>query len=514
MSSKRYFALVLGGLALAACGSKNTTTGTGGSGTTTATVSASNTTGSSKVTGATTSSSASGTGGGMMGGNHSPATATMIKVNDPATAATLTAVDGQDFYSFAAKAGERIAIIAQPQQQLQAADPTVLDATVGLWDSSILANPMATPLTFQSGSWPGFAPNSSIVFVQIPKDGTYYVLVADCNGFFKSGCPNPASGVSNLDYAFVVADTAMLTNPETLASAQDGTIAKAVTVNYKASTTAGQYVDNIIGGAFQSATDTTHVFKFTPPANETVMAGSQARAEFYFQVIGSNQGGDLSASNVTAWITNADGTTVISKSDQAKHLVDSMNYSPLELSAQITPGNTYYLFVKDDHTGGTPITDFYFIDHYLNPLYDVKKNEPTAVSGPTAATSQALPAQGTAKDFYVIDGNLTTTPTPVADWYNLTIPANMTKYAFYCDSARTGSGVVGFTAALFQSDGTTPVGTAASETADADLSSGTMPSAIPAGQAAGAVWYLKLTATSQDATDTGNQYRCTVFFQK
>jgi len=238
----------------------------------------------------------------------------------------------------------------------------------------------------------------------------------------------------------------------------------------------------------------------------THTAGAQDRQDFYVQIIGGNQGGDLSASNVKIWATDSSGTKIISQADQSHFLVDSMHYSPLDFSVPVTLGQTYYLFVQNTHTGGTPTTDFYFIDSFLNALYDVAETEPNAGK---ATGSQALPAQGTAKDFYVVDGNIS--PVTEADWYSLTIPGGMTKYAFYCDAGRSGSGLGGFTAQLFAADGTTSIGTPQSETADTDLFSAL--AALPAGQSPGATWYLKTSATSQDATNTGAQYRCTVFFQ-
>jgi len=503
MTSKQFLGLIACAAGLAALGNacvvKTTTTGSGG---TTSATSATNTTGTkmTTVTGATTSTS---TGGGS---GHDINSAMMLTVNDPAGATQGTFVDAtktHDFYTFNGTAGERIVIVVQATGATMGANPAATDPAFSLIGSG---KDPSKPLTYQTGGWPNFQ-QAAQLFVQLPATGAYYLDLSDCNAFFSMGCPNPAAGVSDLGYAVFVGDTSKLTAPENLATAANGTQANALPVAYKATTTAGQYYDAIMGGAF-TASSQTQVFSFKPPADTMITAGAQARAEFYVQPIGGNQGGNLSDTNIKVWITDSTGKQ-IAADDQNNYPTNSTTYTPLEFSVPYVVGSTYYLYVQN--TAAQTASSFFFIDHYLNPLIDVAEKSTGLNTHNAKASAEALTAQGTAKDFFTVDGTIAAvTPNADVDWYSMTVPTGKTQFQLSCDSARSGSGLGGFNATLYQTDGTTSFATA-TESATMDLF--TPAANIPAAVTAGSTIYLKATASTQDATNNGSMYRCYVFFQ-
>jgi hypothetical protein len=502
MTSKYFFTLALigGGATLTAltgvgCGGG----GTGGGTTTTSTTK-------STTTHPTTTS---GSGGSTSAGNHDITMSTPVTIDGAATVATLVDAATSDFYTFNGKAGDRI-VIGAFATQLQTAgkgfDATVTDLTFVLTGSDM--NVM-TPLSYNDDGWPDFS-QDAIGYFQLPADGAYYIGVQDCNTLFSSGCPYPASGITSFDYQLVVAHTSKLTNPELLATGQDGTTAKAQKVTYVVPKggKAGSYSSTIIGGALATATD-TQVFSFTPPTDTTLTAGSRARAEFYVQPIGSFQGGDLSDANIKIWVTDSTGNVILSQADQNNFLTNKTTYSLLEFSAPVTLGTQYYLFVQNTMTGGSAAKDFYFIDHYLNPLINVAEKEKADKTGPandTSATAEALTAQGSSKHFFTVDGDITT-PADV-DWYSFTVPTGVTQFQIQCDSARSGSGLGGFKVEMFAADGTTSIASA-TETATADLLT---PAANVPAASIGKQVFLKMTGATQSATVKGTQYRCYAFF--
>lgn len=434
--------------------------------------------------------------------------ATEVLIDDPPTDAVLVDAKTRDYYKFAGKAGERLIIAGLAPSLTTNSDPTIVDATL------VLIGPdmdVANPLTYQSDAWPAFG-QDAIMLVQLPKDGEYYVAIQDCNALFKSGCPNDPAGIVDLEYNLLIAHMDKLVTPEANASMQGGTIANPVVLKYTVAqgAPAGQYGEVFLGGAFQSAAAKTQVFSFTPPLDTATAAGARSRAEFYIQPIGGFQGGDLSLANVKVWATDMTGNVVLSSADQNKYPTNSMTYSPMQFSVPVTLGQQYFLFVQNTNAAAAPLTDFYFIAHYLNPLIDAGEKELPAVKGDndTSATAEDMLPQGSAKHFFTVDGNLSSAgATGDTDWFTFIVPAGVTQYQVACDAARTGSGLGGFKVEILGKDGVTSLATA-TETADADLVT-MVANVVPADTS----MFLKLTAATQDAVVTGTFYRCYAFFQ-
>ena len=94
-----------------------------------------------------------------------------------------------------------------------------------------------------------------------------------------------------------------------------------------------------------------------------------------------------------------------------------------------------------------------------------------------------------------------------SDYFKFTATAGSTAN-LVCTSARRGSGLIGFTAALLANTAT-PVKSEA-EVATADLSWSPSPLATsgPVTLTINGSYYFRLTTTSRSATNIGDAYRC------
>ncbi len=514
----------------AGCGSSSpaTTGGTGGSAgiggatTTTTTVS---TTSSHSVT-VTTTSGAGGAGGGSGAGgtggvpsdNTTAATATTVTVNGPAVSGQTPDQKTKDYYTFTATAGERLYIAANAVSLINPApaanEDTIIDTVVTVFDSTM------TKIAQDDDGYPRQNTDSA-VFFEAPTTGTYYYTVDDCNAEFPSGCATIGS-VTDFAYQTFVADVDMLSGKvegslkysitEAYAgTAQDGTTAKAVPIAYTVAKDAAGIVA-VDGDSFTTAAN-THVFSFTVPSTLTPASGSRLRTELWLQPSGIANG-DGSIGQVTAWITDSTGTTILAQADQVNYRDgDNFTDGPLNLSVPVTTGSAYYLFVKDDKA--TPVSgDYYFF------LHTIDSGNPLQVAGggnTSAATAQALSMATTAGSYFV-DGNITTVGTKY--WYEVDPPSGATTVFASCSSLRAGSGVQGLTMDLQAQVGAAgtpasivPGTTVKTETATADLSIPVQTAAAGLTVAKGVTkMFLIVSATGQSATVTDTSYQCAVSY--
>jgi hypothetical protein len=532
MKSKHFLSLAMIGVGLAlagmtefGCGGGGGT-GTPGSGGTTVATSSHSSAGhtvsassSSSTTGG--GSAGSGTGGGTTGG-HDPMSAMMLTLDMPSMA-TLVDTKTPDYYTFTTTvANDRLFIAAfATGLGTNFTDPTVFEPTLALFDNVADAT-SGKQMTYAGASNPYQGQNAEL-YVEIATPGTYYLKIEDCIGMFgAASCANTAANITNFDYEILVAHPAKLNLLEVNAdpTKQNGMTSGAQTVMYKlpAMAKAGNYGETVIDGNFKNATD-THVFSFTPPmdtANPNTMG--TPRAQFYVQPINGSgmmdEGGDVSDANIKLWVTDSTGSVILSSDSQSNYV----NFNPLNFSVPVALGTQYYLFVQNTQASGSMSKDYYFIRHFYNDLIDVSEKEPATMGGmnDTAMTSETMAGQGAKHTLFTVDGHVAKAgtgawPASDTDWYNMIIPPSVTSYGIQCDSARSGSGLNGFTAQLFQSDGTTSVGMW-TESAMTDLNSGPNYVPLPTGVSPGAKLFLQITASTQDTTDTGTQYRCYVFF--
>lgn len=527
MTSKHFVALslVVGGLAAVGlagtgCGngdtaSTGTTSGTGG--TTGPTSSHSSTHASGTTTSVATSTS--GTGGMMGGGNHSFDTANDIGVGAMATAGTLQDAVTADYYKFMGKKGDRMIITAAAQRltgKKDLNDPTVTDTVVTIFDANKKA------FAQDDDEFPRYSTDSQL-FTELPADGEYYLTVEDCNSYAAShpgvGCA-AAGMVKTFDYQ-IFAGKLKDTNAGTM---QDGTTAKAVPITYTGvAMMTGLYNDVLIDGNFKSTTD-KHVFTFTVPANLKVDPQARSRAYFWVQPFGVTDG-DGTTSNVKVWVTDdMAGTHIVAEADQSNYMNgDTPTNGALQFSFPVDApmlGKPFYLFVSSAAATSMPDSDYYFILHGVGSVdYGQAEAEGVAVKGAndTKAMAETIKAVGTNKNAFFVDAQIGA-PGDV-DWFTFSIPAMVgmpaaapKSMALDCSAARDGSGLVGFTATLFQSDGTTALITL-TETLPAkiDLSKGGDGKLmLPAG-VAGTTAFIKVSATGQDMSavpNTGNYYHC------
>jgi hypothetical protein len=131
----------------------------------------------------------------------------------------------------------------------------------------------------------------------------------------------------------------------------------------------------------------------------------------------------------------------------------------------------------------------------------------------TSATAQQLkPPSATDNRRVGIDGDISV-PGTEQDWYYANVPSGTSLLFALCEAGRVGSGVIGFRADVYGQDGTTNLLTLGPEMANAttNLNNFYAPSNTMVGN--NTKLFLKLTAASQDAMNTGTDYRCFLFFQ-
>jgi hypothetical protein len=208
---------------------------------------------------------------------------------------------------------------------------------------------------------------------------------------------------------------------------------------------------------------------------------------------------------------------VLSQADGKYYSDGLLTNAPLKLIVPVTPGQQYYLYVKSDQTT-LGAKDYYYIVHELGP-----SGYPLDGEGATSTGANDTMATAEFLQWNAVDGNL---PAGDVDWFNVAIPTNVTNISFQCSVARNGSGLRGFTvsgvfsASVVEIVNQPPVtvtqaarifGPEATNPTTDLVATGEIPLTDNANTFTNL--YLKLTASSQDATDTGTFYACSVSFQ-
>jgi hypothetical protein len=182
---------------------------------------------------------------------------------------------------------------------------------------------------------------------------------------------------------------------------------------------------------------------------------------------------------------------------------------PNELAIPSIPGTTYRVVISRP-VGSTPGTnDFYTTTVDVTNEYPAEAELGAAASNDSKTNAEVL--------------TLTTSPTNpklrTASWLGHLPPGDASDYFKFtattgstaqltCTSARRGSGLTGFTAALLANTAT-PVKSEA-EVASADLNWSTSPLATsgPVTLTINGSYYFRFTTTSRSSTNTGDYYRC------
>jgi hypothetical protein len=444
----------------------------------------------------------SGGSGGDAGTGRSFDTAIPITVDSAGTQAVLVDQNTKDYYATTLTQGDRI-VFATLTAAGSTRNGTVTDTVVTVWNSS------RTQVAQDDDAWPRFSTDSTLYF-EVPASGTYYVTVEDCHSAFGAGSCSTIA-INDFRYKLTVFHVSAGSFPElTAAASQTGMTAQAQQVQYQQvpNGQTGQYLSDVIDGAFRNATD-THVFSFTPPANTSVSAGQRARSELFLQPISATNG-DGSTSNAKVCVTDSTGTKVIAQANQTNYRDgDNFTNGPLDLSLPVTLGQQYFLFVQNTAATSHPTTDDYFGQHFVGSWYygQAEKEGLGGGANDTPATAEVLVTPTTASaGSYFVDGDIS--PVTDVDWFEADPPAGTKSVGLSCRAARAGSGLVGFTAALYDSTGATLIGSIGPETATADLFTQTNV-AVPAGTVKA---LLKVSAAAYDPTNTGTYYWCSIFY--
>jgi hypothetical protein len=463
--------------------------------------------------------SSTGTGGAVQT-HHTCQTALTIMIDGAETKGTLAGATTPDFYRFSGLAGDMVLVrvLAQALAKTNGYDPTVTDTVLTVFAAG------QTPVANNNDGWLVQSTDSQLYF-ELPFDGTYCMSIEDCNSYAlthaNAGCRFPASVIKTFDYQFFVLHTSMSSYPEINAgTTQDGTTARAAPVKYQTlGATYGKYTLDGNFGAVGGALGGTHVFSFAPPADTPAGVGQRARAEFWVQTQGTDDG-DGSSAPVKVWITDdTAGQHVIARADQNDFTTgnDPMG-GPLDLSLPLphpigTPA-TYYLFVESTAAMSSPSSDYYFIQHYIGDYFgaQAEKEAPTGQGmNDTPATAENLQPTPTSPLQFVIDGDVSapgTAAKPDIDWFTITVPSMVSLATVVCEAARVGSGLGGFRAEVFAADATTSLAVLGPEAPSPKTTLSN--TAIPGSNGQ---LYLQVRAATQAPTNAGTGYRCFLTFE-
>lgn len=474
----------------AGCGGSGDT-GSGGSGGSGGNPSSTSSTTSTTTTTTTTSS----TGGPMSDGNDNfdqavdlDPTGSQDSLQDPKT--------DNDFFKFEGTAGDIYVITASSHPQGTEMDAGYIDTFIELYDSN------KALLATNDDRYPRNSTDSEIVTI-LPTTGTYYLKIQEwcispqlsamsCDDAYFDELINLdyVIGATKLDPTMAAGGTAVETEPnESSAAASDVTPAFA-----PVSGMAGSYYLTITSGKLPGPTDQDW-YKLTIPSDLVVDAAARAKLGIIMPW-GSTAGNGSNVKFGKVDIFAGDGTTVVASFDMSAEPNDLFDRADIQTPVVI--GDDYFVKVtrgstnEDDGAG-----DFYFVYSTMgagNPL----ESEPND----TNATAEVLDlATGTVGSYFV-EGDLSGND---VDIYKIATQGQET-ISIACSAQRTGSGIRGFKATVFQADGTTaiPMGSQ-TETPSANL----FVDHVDISAAAQVDLIIKIEATlPADATNTGTYYIC------
>lgn len=465
-----------------------TTSNAGGAGGTSTTGSGGASTSSSSSSSTNTGGSGGG-GGGSGDGDDTFETATELALGDEASSADFSDVmTDVDFYKFTGKKGDAIVIVTAAKPDTDRFDPTYPDTVITLYDDA------QDPIAENDDPTPRFS-NDALLYTILPKDGTYYFRIAECNAAYGEASCAPAEDIETTDYvvaAALIDNTAKSTAFEGPDADNDTIGAKNPVIGYEKASS-GYYLTTIYGN-FDSLTD-VDVFSVKLPADTKVESGAGPTGSFYVFPSGPEQDGSDSPVG-KMWIANPDGT-VVARIDASKDDLSRQLSPPLALD---TP---YFLFVERP-AGGTLNNDFYFLNHSAggsNPL------EVQDATNDDAATPEVLTAAAQTTSYFV-DGTLATPAD--TDHFSIAIPSGLTekKISVACGAERLGSGVTGLKAELLNPADSNAVVGSAVESASKSLLIDAL--ALPQGAPK---LVVKITGAGQAADVSSSFYRCGVHLE-
>ncbi len=420
--------------------------------------------------------------GGTVGANTTKETAEAIdskgaqvvgRVADPKTSSA--------WYKFEGKADETYIILTDSKADGVDGDaPEYLDPVVELYDST-----GTTPIAMQDDPSPRTGTDVELFFV-LPKDGTYYIRLADCNAHFTSCAP--ANGIKHTEFELTLAPFNMLTS-FAVDKEPNNEIATATPLTYKLVDGETFYHTLNVGGVYVPADTDVDVYSFTVPAALKVQTGDRPTAEFYLQTPGAAGNGSPTSIGT---ISVSDGTSTLASFDAAK-LFAAKDLPTLSVPVEV--GKTYYLTSKN----GTATAGYYFFRSTVSGGNPVEKSTDNHVIDKAEALS-GDPKTGK----YFLDANVTVGET---DFFSVAVPTGSKSFGASCFAQTLGSGLQGLVLEATQADGTAIANAKATETEVEGASFKGI--AVPAGQTR---LIMKVSATSQAKDVTGTHYRCLFAF--
>ena len=489
------FAAAFGAMALASVGcGGGTETGTGGTGggTTSSTTTSSS--------GVTTSSSSSGSGGS---GGSADGCATTFE-----TAQELTPNDGQGaqcqlpdplvserWFKFTGKAGDVVFLQTDAKPTSDETDPTYPDLVVTVYDDKkvqLARNDDPAQIAGQPHV------NDSELWTVLPKDGTYFLQVQECNAVFGTTSCSDATEITNYDFAIGVGIIAKdpAENPNFTFEAEPNNDTAGATPGLYAKGTNGNYYISQIYGGFSSATD-VDVYKLDVPSDLVALTNGDHAVLGFSALPGGTDGNGSTAQLGAMRLVDADDLT----NDYALlDLANAGDTAGLGLEPSIPPtqlGKSYYLFVQRPANATAGANDFYIVWHYA---FSSNPREADETGNDTPAGAEALtdvvPPNLVAQ--YFVEGDLSSATD--LDHYSFAVPAAAKKVSVFCGGQRSGSGVRDLKVEVL--NGATSVGsTTEAVDKDAYLQSLTIPTGVTS-------LTLKISGGTPDAKVTSRFYRC------
>ena len=247
-------------------------------------------------------------------------------------------------------------------------------------------------------------------------------------------------------------------------------------------------ISTAIAGLFDDASD-IDVYEWTAPTGALAFS-------LYFTPPGSDGYGSTQDPGIIR-VYEADGSTVLAELDVQKG-ADRFSSVP------VTAGNTYYIEVNAPVAFSPGANDFYYL--IFNTTLSLNQQEADDTTNNTSAGAEVAPPQadGTTMRHYV-GGTLTAGDD---DWWHFQAPTGA-DIVLACSSWRAGSGVRDATFTIHDDPGAAHLQTE-TETEDADIywssnSSASM-GAVPATTTG--THYLRISATTLDASVTSSHYLC------
>lgn len=436
--------------------------------------------------GGSAGSSGGGSGGGTVAPGVSCANPIMQMPNGTAIMSVLNAPGKKIHYRVPVVAGDFLLMTTDANPN----DDLMIDPTISVYNEA-----GTTLLATIDDAYPRSSTDTTL-FYRVPTTGNICVVVMD----YATWKGEAGSTAHTEDLKLRIGklnDTAASSNADT---GSNDTIATAQTGKFGTTTTGAVSFGNVYG-TLDSASD-VDVYKFAIPAMKGVLTIDLMPVNSTVNMLGTNSYGS-SLSHLALKVTNAAGT-ILGQLTIPANLVDQ----PTAISVSVPMSADAYLWIERPAGVAAGTNDFYaiFVTSYADSPPEAMDTTNGVVATAEALTQTVDPNDAKRKRSFIL-GTLATASD--VDIYSFMATAGDTV-SLGCAAQRDGSGLRGLSVDVSSATGSLQSET---ETADADVTwytsaqfgNGSRPAVAIATTG---TYYLKLTATSQDATNTGNYYRC------